>query len=228
MFIVNYYLLLNYYSESFSHMKKFILLFISSVILQSLFATSSYSMVIMNIFEAAKIGDTDIIRELIASHENVNQQDDNGRTPLHWSALNGHLAVVQTLIMANANVNQQDKYGWTPLHWSALNGHLAVSKILIKCGANVNQKDNDGLTALDWAVKRDHPDIVDVINRVNAAPAVAKNQILALACAGHPRLGVALPSLQSIFHGNSEVARIAAPFIRQAAFEDALCGHNQS
>jgi ankyrin repeat protein len=49
----------------------------------------------------------------------VNGTDDQGRSPLHVSCLNGHLKVVQALISFSADLNQNDNNGWTPLHCAA-------------------------------------------------------------------------------------------------------------
>ena len=95
------------------------------VLVVSLCSVSIYS---MDIFHAAKTGNIDRVRELIAAGANVNQQDNNGLTPLHWAAENGHQAVVQALIAAGADINQQDNDGWTPLlHAAGWDGHQAVS-----------------------------------------------------------------------------------------------------
>ena len=108
------------------------------ILVVSLCSVSIYS---MDIFEAARTGNIDRVRELIAAGANVNQQDIDGWTPLHLAAYNGHQAVVQALIAAGADVNQQDNDGRTPLHRAACYGHQEVVQALIAAGANVNQQD---------------------------------------------------------------------------------------
>ncbi len=180
---------------------------------------------------AASSGDQRIVRLLIRYGADVNL-DLGCWTPLLWAISFGHLEIVRILIAAGADVNHETSSGGMPLITAICHNRLEIFKALIAAGANVNQKSannnpNGTWTPMYWATFYSCQEFIDVINRINAAPGFAKNQLLALACAGHPRLGAALPSLQSIFHGNSEVARITAPFVRQAALEDALYGHNQ-
>ena len=48
-------------------------------------------------------GDLEVVRFLIVKGADVNAKDDNGLTPLHWSAREGHLEVVQALIKSGSN-----------------------------------------------------------------------------------------------------------------------------
>ncbi len=173
---------------------------------------------------AAARGDKRIVRLLIRYGATVNLEI-GCRIPLLWAIWHGHLEIVRILIATGADVNHENKAGDTPLI-AAINHHqLEIAKALIAAGANVNP--NCLWTPMRCATFYEYQEFIDMINRVNAAPVVAKNQILVLACAGHPHLGSGSPLLQSIFHGNSEAARITAPFVRQSAFDDALYGHNQ-
>ena len=45
-------------------------------------------------------------------------KDNNGRTPLHQAAIEGHLAVVQSLVEQGAEVKAKDAFGLTPLDLS--------------------------------------------------------------------------------------------------------------
>ncbi len=114
----------------------------------SLVASPTYG---MNIFEAATIGDTERVEELIAAGIDVNQQDNNGNTPLHKAARRGRHAIVETLIANKADVNKQNICGETPLHKAARHGKLKAVKILIAHGADVNRQHNGGWTPLHEA-----------------------------------------------------------------------------
>ena len=89
-------------------------------------------------FITIKKNDVNQLKRLILAEANVNAQDEEGRTPLHWAADHGHLECLRELIKSGADVNAQECAGWTPLHWAAGEGHLECLRELIKAGSNVN------------------------------------------------------------------------------------------
>ena len=70
---------------------------------------------------AVKEGDFELVEALLLSTNdtNVNVQDQNGDTPLHFAAETGNIKIVQFLLNRGANVNLPDKDGITPLGWAA-------------------------------------------------------------------------------------------------------------
>ncbi|KAI1389128.1 glycerophosphodiester phosphodiesterase GDE1 [Hypoxylon trugodes] len=60
-------------------------------------------------------------------------------TPLHVSAVDGHLAVAQLLVEAGAEVGKMDSFGWTPKEHAALRGHLKIAKLLAEHMVDVPQ-----------------------------------------------------------------------------------------
>ena len=73
---------------------------------------------------------------LIAAGADVNQQDNDGRTPLHLAADNGHQAVAQALIAAGADVNQQDHEGRLLCSNAARSGHQEIVKLINRVNAS--------------------------------------------------------------------------------------------
>lgn len=131
-------------------MKNLHLFFISCVALQSLFATSIYS---MDIFEAISAHDIIRIEECIyAKPDIVNCRNYIGQTPLHHAIHSGTPAIVILLILMKANVNLQDNKRHTPLHIAAWNDKDEVIRLLIQANANANLKDDLGNTPLHYAV----------------------------------------------------------------------------
>lgn len=112
-----------------------------------------------DLYEAAKHGDLQLVRQLIASGADVNYSEPpHNWTPLH-STTNAEIA--EELIKAGANIEAKDKYGRTPLitacqvqpgegdaTQSVVNIDLITT--FIKYKANVNAEDNKGNTALHY------------------------------------------------------------------------------
>src|SRR5205823_1253148 len=86
----------------------------------------------------------------------INAQDDEGKTALHWAAKQGYEKIVQLLIAEGANIDAQDDEGKTALHWAAKQGYEKIVQLLITVGANVMLKSNDRRRAIHW-VDKDEP-----------------------------------------------------------------------
>jgi len=68
-------------------------------------------------------GTVETVALLLAGGADVNAQDGDGQTPLHWAASNALNDVVNLLLERGADINARDKYGNTPLqeakaYWS--------------------------------------------------------------------------------------------------------------
>jgi len=68
-----------------------------------------------DLIAAAKKGDVEGVKSLIAKGANVNARTNYGATALHFAADRGHLEVVKALVEAGADVNAKDEfYKFTP------------------------------------------------------------------------------------------------------------------
>ena len=111
---------------------------------------------------AARNGDTESVKALIARGANVSALDMWGNTPMHYAVwMSGDVELLQILIVRGADLNVHDKLrGKTPLHLAAYNGDRNVVDILITGGADLNVKNLKGETPLDSAMSRNLRHIV--------------------------------------------------------------------
>ena len=102
--------------------------------------------------EAAKVGDTARIAELVAQGADLNAGDEKRWTPLHHAAGTDNLKIIRTLIELGADPNARSKAGLTPLHRAAgRNRDPEAITALIEAGAELDARDEQGWTPLHSA-----------------------------------------------------------------------------
>lgn len=104
------------------------------------------------LFEAARLGRTDMIDPLLKAGADINAYDDRGFTPLILAAYNGQLAMVETLITKGADACRPDRdQGNTAQMGVAFKGEDGIAARLLKAGCDVNARNRAGQTALMMA-----------------------------------------------------------------------------
>ena len=102
----------------------------------------------------AQHGDSERLHAWIEGGGDANIRDPEGITPLHWAAINGHVACCRTLLERGADVHAiGGALRATPLHWCARNGHTQVLSLLIEHGADPLIKDGQGFHCLHLATQ---------------------------------------------------------------------------
>lgn len=91
------------------------------------------------------------VEDFIAVGKDVNMQDAEGRTPLHYAAAHNHTRVAKALADAGADVALSDTKDNTPLHYATGYGRVDVVDILLAAGADASAENHTGKTALDLA-----------------------------------------------------------------------------
>src|SRR5262245_13426033 len=91
-----------------------------------------------NVADAAKTGNTAVVRTLVQQKADVNQPQADGTTALHWAVRQDNLEMVNLLIAAGANVNARNRLGVSPLSLACINGNAATIEALLKAGASPN------------------------------------------------------------------------------------------
>lgn len=107
--------------------------------------------------DAAEKPDRTIIRTLIEQGADVNAQQADGTTALHWSAYHDDLETARLLVEAKANVSAANRYGVTPLSLACQNGSTSIVELLLERGANPNTALRGGETVLMTAARTGKP-----------------------------------------------------------------------
>ena len=88
------------------------------------------------------------MRLLLQHGADVNAQDKDHLTPLHWASRRRRLKDIRLLLDHNANIDAEDKKGITPLHLASSNLGADVISLLLDRGADPNAEDKEGSTPL--------------------------------------------------------------------------------
>src|SRR5215472_6297411 len=86
------------------------------------------------IVDAAWRGQSQAVRQLVASGANVAITDEDGNTPLALAAAGGHRETIEILLGAGASASVSNRAGETPLMQAAAKGHAAVVALLLGRG----------------------------------------------------------------------------------------------
>ncbi len=96
-----------------------------------------------------RFGDLEAAEDFIAIGKDVNEQDPDGRTPLHYAVAHDKRDVLKALISASANLEAAENMQNTPLHYACGYGRGQCVETLIDAGANVHATNASGKTGLD-------------------------------------------------------------------------------
>ena len=122
------------------------------------------------IVDAARDGDREAVRALIAQHADVNATEADGMTALHWAVRADDMETAQLLLKAGANVKAGNRYGVTPLSLAATNGSAPMIQALLKAGADPNAVRDSGETVLMTAAHSGNADAVRALLARDANP----------------------------------------------------------
>src|SRR5262245_2312407 len=114
---------------------------------------------------AARHGDTDLVRMLIAAGANVRATTRLGNyTPLLMASDLGHAGAIEALIAAGADPKGTTASGVTPLMLASASGQVEAVEALLAHGADVNAAESTrGETALMFAAAHRRPDAVKLL-----------------------------------------------------------------
>lgn len=123
-------------------------------------------------------GNTNIMTLLLENGVDVNAQDDDHNTALHYATRENNLYAAEILISYGADVNIISKYiykdnknrnsefkraGYTPLHIAAVGGYISIAQLLVDSGSNIDKCSKYEGTPLHIATKYGRNEIVEIL-----------------------------------------------------------------
>lgn len=115
--------------------------------------------------DAAMAGELSTVRELLEQKVDVNVQQGDGSTALHWAAYRDDVEMAELLIKAGAHVGLKTRLGdMSPLFMAAKNGSGRIVELLVKAGADAKSAHSGtGTTPLMLAAASGSVDAVRVL-----------------------------------------------------------------
>ena len=95
------------------------------------------------LMEAARCGNTEVVRELIRNRADVNLANGMGQTPMWQAVRNGHAETVRALVRAGTPC--RDGRGWSALVDAARRGHAEVVGVVVTEGRRQGQAPGPGM-----------------------------------------------------------------------------------
>jgi uncharacterized protein len=128
----------------------------------------------LDVFEAASLGKTEILRELLARDASLaNVFSSDGFAPLHFAAFFGQEAIARLLLDrgADATAVARNLMRVQALHSAAATRQLGIVRLLLEHGTPVDARQQGGWTALHAAAQNGDREMVDVLLKFGADPA---------------------------------------------------------
>jgi ankyrin repeat protein len=124
------------------------------------------------LYRSCLIGDLERVQYLLRNNSSssidLNRQNSDGLTLLHFACSNNFYGLVQLLLEYNANNHIRDHLGRTCLHYASIKGYRAIINLLLQTISNLIPHDfiylidNQKKTSLDYACENDHIDLVEI------------------------------------------------------------------
>jgi ankyrin repeat protein len=165
------------------------------------------------VITAAREGDVQALRALIAKRANVNEPARDGTTALLLAVYNSNLDMTRALLAAGAAVNKPNNYGVTPLLQASRTGDLPIIAALLKAGANARLAHPDGEAPVMAAARAGRADAVKTLIEagadVNAATSNQETALMWAAAEGHVDVVQALLAAKADPNRKGRVTTIA-------------------
>jgi ankyrin len=140
---------------------------------------------------AAREGDLESARLLVAAGADVNAVAADGKDALGLAVFNGNYDLASFLVDSKSNVNKADTQGFTPLFWA------------------VDRRNMETAPNFPWTVTADPLPLIKKLLDAGANPnALVNNTPRARMRAGSPRIVFATPLMRAAFSGDLELVKL--------------------
>ncbi|KAJ7879081.1 ankyrin repeat-containing domain protein [Mycena olivaceomarginata] len=112
---------------------------------------------------ASRFGYVDLVRSLLASGGNVNEEGGASGTALRAASQHGRPEIARLLLGNSAHVNAQGGPEGRALHDAIYAGHIETVRLLVENGADVNAQDRLRGSALHSASRRGQTEMVHLL-----------------------------------------------------------------
>jgi len=119
--------------------------------------------------DAARQGDTEMLRPMLEAGMPVELKDRKGNTLLMLAAYHGNAQTVELLLEKGAEPDARNDRDQTPLAGVAFKGHLDVARILLAAGADPLADQGGGKTPVMFAAMFGHPEMVALLETAASA-----------------------------------------------------------
>lgn len=114
----------------------------------------------MTVFERAMINDIEYFKN---NNYDINMQNDNGKSLLHYAVLGNAYETIYELINREIDVNLVDDEGESAFFDCARKGKIEIAKLLIINYANINLKNKKGETPFHLAAAKGIKQMLDLL-----------------------------------------------------------------
>ena len=151
-------------------------LLISTLLFVTIFAAVLWAAGDPALVVAARDGDFEAVRGLLAKRANVNEPARDGSTAVLWAVYNSDLRMVRALAAADAYLNAPNRYGITPLLQASRTGDAPMIAELLKAGADVRKSIHpEGETPLMAASRTGKLGAVELLLKAGSDPNAAES-----------------------------------------------------
>ena len=124
----------------------------------------------------SKKGDKEKLYDLLSLNQiDINFQNENGWSALHFACDEGNLKISKILINSKIDLNLKTNEKKTALHISTYRGYFDITKLLIESGAKINLRDNEKNLPLHICASQGYDEILNFILEKNTTGLKIKN-----------------------------------------------------